>query len=338
MIAVDVAAVLLAVDVADAGRLAALDVVVEAGHARAPARLGPLAGPVLEQLAEQVERLAHPLGRGEGPEVGAVRAVALAGEVDARELLVEADRDVGIGLVVAQPDVEPRPVALDEALLGEQRLGLGLGDQRLDRVDLVEHAGGPAQARAEPAALAREVRGDALADRVRLAHVERRRPRGRGRRRRPGRRAGPGAARSSLGSLSSASSAIVAKGRLRRRPSEQPMTDDKPQSSTARAEDPRDQRRRRGRHADAEPARRDERDEPGDDLRAHRRRRLARRPGAVPGADRDRRGPRLLAPAATSTGSRRASRTPSTTCPRTCAAAPRCCTRRSSTSAASPIP
>ena len=58
----DVSPVLLAVDVAHAGRLAALDVVVEAGHARAPAGLGPLAGAVLEQLPQQVERLADPLG------------------------------------------------------------------------------------------------------------------------------------------------------------------------------------------------------------------------------------------------------------------------------------
>ena len=131
----DVAPVLLAVDVADAGRLAALDVVVEAGHARAPPRLRALAGAVLEELAQQVEGLAHPPGAGERPEVHAPRAVALAGEVDARELLVEADPDVRIRLVVAQPDVEPRPVALDELLLGEQRLGLGLGDEEVDRRD-----------------------------------------------------------------------------------------------------------------------------------------------------------------------------------------------------------
>src|SRR5262249_26518053 len=52
---VDVAPVLVLVDVADAGRLAALDVVVEAGDARAPPGFGTFAGPVLEELAEQVE-------------------------------------------------------------------------------------------------------------------------------------------------------------------------------------------------------------------------------------------------------------------------------------------
>ena len=169
---VDVAPVLLLVDVADAGRLAALDVVVEAGHAGAPARLRPLAGAVLEELPEQVEGLPHPLGGREGAEVGAVRPVPLAGEVDARELLVEADPDVGIRLVVPQPDVETRPVALDEALLGEQRLGLGLRDEGLDRLGSADQLGRPAHARPPAAALAGEVRRDPLADRVRLAHVE----------------------------------------------------------------------------------------------------------------------------------------------------------------------
>jgi hypothetical protein len=159
---VDVAPVLVSVHVADTGRPAALDEVVEAGVAGVPARLRPLAGPVLEELAEQVERRPHPLGAGEGPEVGAPRAVALTGEVDTRVLLVEADRDVRIRLVVAQADVEHRAVALDEALLGEQRLCLAGRHQELDPLDLA----------GQPALTAREVGGDPLADRGRLADVE----------------------------------------------------------------------------------------------------------------------------------------------------------------------
>ena len=62
--------------------------------------------------------------------------MALAREVDAREVLVERDRDERIGLVVAQADVEARAVLLDEALLGEQRLGLAGDDDALDRRDL----------------------------------------------------------------------------------------------------------------------------------------------------------------------------------------------------------
>ena len=149
------------VDVADAGRPAALDVVVEARRARAAPRLGALAGAEQEDLAEQVERPAHALGARVRAEVGALAPVALAREVDAREVLVQADRDVRVGLVVAQPDVEARPVLLDEVLLGEQRLGLGVDDQRLDLVD----------ERAEAAARA-EMRGHALADRLGLADVD----------------------------------------------------------------------------------------------------------------------------------------------------------------------
>ena len=113
--------------VADARRPAALDEVVQARRAGVAAGLRALAGAVEEHLAEQVERVARALGARVRAEVGAVLAVALAGEVDAREVLVEADRDVRVGLVVAQPDVEARLVLADEVLLGEQRLRLRRG-------------------------------------------------------------------------------------------------------------------------------------------------------------------------------------------------------------------
>jgi hypothetical protein len=92
--------------------------------------------------------------------------VALAREVDARELLVEADADVRIRLVVAQADVEARAVALDELLLRQQRLGLGLGDEEVDRRDL------GTQVAESRHLLLREVRRHTLADRARLADVD----------------------------------------------------------------------------------------------------------------------------------------------------------------------
>ena len=92
--------------------------------------------------------------------------MALAREVDAREVLVHRDRDVRIGLVVAQPDVEARLVLLDEVLLGEQRLGLGLDEDELDVVDRVDHLVVPRRHRVG------EVAGDPLADRLRLADVD----------------------------------------------------------------------------------------------------------------------------------------------------------------------
>ena len=58
--------------------------------------------------------------------------MALAREVDAGEVLVQRDADERIGLVIAQADVEARPVLLDERLLGQQRLGLAADDHALD--------------------------------------------------------------------------------------------------------------------------------------------------------------------------------------------------------------
>ena len=65
--------------------------------------------------------------------------MALARCVHPGPLLVEAHRDVGIGLVVAQADVEPRSVLPDEALLGQEGFGLGIADQRLDGRDPRNH-------------------------------------------------------------------------------------------------------------------------------------------------------------------------------------------------------
>ena len=121
----DARPVVLLRDVPHAGSLTPLDVVVQARTAAAPARLRPGAGAEHEHLCQHLQRRPHPLGVRIRPEVGATAAVALAREVHPRELLVEGDRDERIGLVVAQADVETRAVLLDEALLREQRLGLG---------------------------------------------------------------------------------------------------------------------------------------------------------------------------------------------------------------------
>ncbi len=120
----------------------------------------------MEDLAEQVQRLAHALGRRVRAEVRAVAPVALAREVDAGIVLVERDRDVRVALVVAQADVEARPVLLDEALLGQQRLRLGRDDERLDAVDPLAHRRRLARRRGG------EVRCDALAHGLRLADVD----------------------------------------------------------------------------------------------------------------------------------------------------------------------
>ena len=87
-------------------------------------RLGPLAGPVPEDAIQHVERRAHPFRLRVRPEVDDAPAVPLAREQHAWKLVAQRDRDVWERLVVAQPHVERRPVALDEVLLEVQRLDL----------------------------------------------------------------------------------------------------------------------------------------------------------------------------------------------------------------------
>ena len=118
--------------VADAGREAAFDVVVEAGNPRVTARLRPLARPVREDAVQDVQRLAHLLRVRVRPEVDDPASVALAREHDARILVLHGDGDVRERLVVTQPDVERRPVPLDEVLLEVQGLDLVLRDDHLD--------------------------------------------------------------------------------------------------------------------------------------------------------------------------------------------------------------
>ncbi len=168
--AVDAAPVVLLGDVADTGGFTALDVVVQAWAAAAAARLGARAGAVHEHLGEHLKRRAHALGVGVGAEVGAARAVALAREVDPRVVLVERDGDERVGLVVAQADVEARAVLLDEALLGQQRLGLAGDDDALDRFDARPPSPRGPGWRSHLGL--GEVRGDALADRLGLADVD----------------------------------------------------------------------------------------------------------------------------------------------------------------------
>jgi len=99
---------------------------------------------------------------------------------DAGVVLVQADGDVRVALVVAQADVEGRPVALDEVGLQDERLALGARDHDLQPVDAVDHLprlGMDAPARPERprvvgAERRLEVREHPFAQRLGLADVE----------------------------------------------------------------------------------------------------------------------------------------------------------------------
>ena len=132
--------------------------------------LRPLARPVAEDAVQDVERLAHLLRVRVRAEVDDAAPVPLAREHDARVVVLDRDRDVRERLVVAQPHVERRPVALDEVLLEVQRLDLGAGDDRLDVGDPRRRAGrSPGALSLEPGL---EVLAHARAQRLRLADVE----------------------------------------------------------------------------------------------------------------------------------------------------------------------
>ena len=151
----------------DARCEAAVDVEVEARDARVAPRSRPLAGPKAEDAIEDVERLAHLLRVRVRPEVDGARAMPLAREHDPRVLVRQRHRDVRERFVVAEPDVERRPVALDEVLLEVQRLGLVPRDDHLDVRDERHQLRRPG---ASVAAL--EVAADARAERLRLADVD----------------------------------------------------------------------------------------------------------------------------------------------------------------------
>ena len=141
----DVAAVGLLRDRLDAGALAALDVVEQAGPGEGPLALADVdrAGPEREEAPDEVHRLVDRRGRGVRPEVAAAVVDQLAGPLDPREIVGQGDLDVGVALVVLEPDVEPRPVALDQVRLEEERLGDRIGQGHLDVGHPVDDAPDP---------------------------------------------------------------------------------------------------------------------------------------------------------------------------------------------------
>ena len=154
--------------VADARSPAALDVEVEARDPRVPPGLRPLAGSELEDAVQHVERLPHLLRVRVRAEVDGAPPVPLPREHDPRVRVGDRHGDVGERLVVPQPHVERRPVALDEVLLEVQRLRLALGDDHLDPVDPLDQLLDPGA----DVAAAVEVAAHAGPERLRLADVE----------------------------------------------------------------------------------------------------------------------------------------------------------------------
>ncbi len=129
--------VLLLRAVGRAGRDAAMDEVVEAGsRVGAGDRLG--AGAPGEELLDDAQRRAHGRCRRVRPEVARAIVVHAARDLDPRPLVLHVDAQVGVVLVVLEADVEEGLVALDQRRLQVHRLAVGLGDDVLEVLDLLD--------------------------------------------------------------------------------------------------------------------------------------------------------------------------------------------------------
>ena len=139
---VDVGAIGVLGDRRDAWALAALDVIQEARPLeRADAVLDvDRAGPEREEPADEVHRLVDARRRRVRPEVPTAVVDELARPLDPRELVAEGHLDIWIALVVLEPDIEARPIALDEVGFQQERLGDGVGLGDLDVGDPVDDA------------------------------------------------------------------------------------------------------------------------------------------------------------------------------------------------------
>ena len=126
----DVARIGLAVDERRARRGAAADLVLEAGP-RAVGEERVLAAAQPEQLLQLVQRLVDRARRRVRAEQAPGKLARAAVEGEPRKL-VRGQVHVGKALVVAQDDVEARPVALDEVVLEQQRLGFRIRHRDFD--------------------------------------------------------------------------------------------------------------------------------------------------------------------------------------------------------------
>ena len=154
-------------DAADAGRGAALDLVLQAGP-RAALQHRIRARAQRKGALQRVDGEVHRAGRSEGAEVVAACTLGAAVLGDLRPGVVAAEQDIGEGLVVAEQDVVVRLEPLDHVALEQQRLDLALGGDDLDRGGAGDHALQAHRQRADV-----DVGLDPLAQALGLADVER---------------------------------------------------------------------------------------------------------------------------------------------------------------------
>ena len=162
--------VLLLGDLADAGPGALLDVEQQAGPAEALVlvELVVRARAEREGAEQQVERLPDGVGVAVGPEVADPLALAAPHHHRPGPLVVHGDGQERVALVVAQPHVEARLVALDERVLQHQRLDVVADLDPLDGLGRRHHRRRPRRQRGRLHEVVREPRPQGLG----LAHVD----------------------------------------------------------------------------------------------------------------------------------------------------------------------
>ena len=153
-------------DAVDAGRAAALDLMQEAGP-RAVREHRVRTRPKQEGLLQDAQRLVDRPRRSKRAEIVPLSAMGAAVLEHPRESMVAGEQDRRKRFVVAQQNVVARLEALDQVRLEQERLGLGVGDDKFHRRRLRHYT-----ARAHRLARQPRVAGDPLLQAFCLAHVE----------------------------------------------------------------------------------------------------------------------------------------------------------------------
>ena len=111
----------------NARRRAALDLVLQAG-ARAVRKIAVLAIAQAKQFLQLLQRFAHRTGGRIRAEVAAGLLARAAVEAQTRKFMLRLQMHEREALVVAQHDIEARPMLLDEIEFEQQRLGVRIRD------------------------------------------------------------------------------------------------------------------------------------------------------------------------------------------------------------------
>jgi len=125
-------------DVTDAGRAAALDLVLQTGPGTV-AEEGVLALTQLEELLQQPQCLTHRTRARVRPEVTPSPVAGSPVQRQARERLADGNVDVRVALVVPENDVVAGPVSLDEVAFQQEGFALRGRHGNLHRGDLGHH-------------------------------------------------------------------------------------------------------------------------------------------------------------------------------------------------------